>query len=257
MINQRSLRYRVYRAVARVCPTQAIAFEVALLVGVPACAHVSPNQTTSPVTQTPPRGVTASSGAANGSISGLFMPLGTQSTSAGCPGGNGIHISANSGTGNSDGSASNPLAGTESSGGLAGKSVTGTDTTSRSKLAAANAGASRSNSASANDSAARASNGPGLNVALDQRNSIDTTLVFDVAQKTWTRTNLAAAITAGLADQNRGGYAICAGITALIPSANLTINGARGRVHFAATLQSLLNSIQPVPAGTTSQLRRM
>jgi hypothetical protein len=94
-----------------------------------------------------------------------------------------------------------------------------------------------------------------LNTVVNERQSIDTTIVFDVALKNWTRTNLAAQITAGLADQARGGYAICAGVSALIPSATLTIKGARGRVHFAATLQDLLNSIRS--GGTSPQLRRM
>ena len=140
--------------------------------------------------QTPPRMPTAIGGSTQ------MRPL-----SSGCPGGNGIHISVNSGTGSDSSS--------------------------------------------------------GLNVAIDERRSIDTTIVFNVARKSWTRTNLAAAISAGLADQSRGGYMICAGVTALMPSATLTINGARGRVHFAATLQDLLNSIRLGPGGTTPQLRRM
>jgi hypothetical protein len=119
----------------------------------------------------------------------------------GCPGGNGIHISATSGT--------------------------GTDSSS------------------------------GVNTIIDERRSIDTTIVFNVARKTWTRTNLAAAITAGLADNARGGYAICAGVSAFIPSANLTISGARGRVHFAATLQQLLNSIRLGPGATSPPPRRL
>jgi hypothetical protein len=124
-----------------------------------------------------------------------------RSTSSGCPGGNGVHISVNSGT--------------------------PTDSSS------------------------------GVNIVVDERRSIDTTIVFNVAQKSWTRTNLAAAITAGLADQSRGGYAICAGVTALMPSATLSINGARGRVHFAATLQNLLNAIRLGPGLAGPQPRRL
>jgi hypothetical protein len=125
----------------------------------------------------------------------------SRSATPGCPGGNGIHISVNSGT--------------------------STDSSSR------------------------------INTVIDERRSLDTTIVFNVAQKTWTRTNLAAAITAGLADQARGGYAICAGVTAMMPSATLTINGARGRVHFAATLQNLLNAIRLGPGATSPQPRRL
>jgi hypothetical protein len=112
-------------------------------------------------------------------------------TIAGCPGGNGIHISATSGT--------------------------------------------RSDSSSGVNSVIR----------LDQ--SVDTTLVFNIARRTWTLANLAAAISVGLADESRGRYAICAGVTALMPSATLTISGARGRVHFAASLKELTNALRVGP----------
>jgi hypothetical protein len=82
-------------------------------------------------------------------------------------------------------------------------------------------------------------------VSLSQ--SVDTTLIFDIARKSWTRTDIAAAISVGLADESRGRYAICAGVTALLPSATLTITGARGRVHFAASLTELTNSLRGVP----------
>jgi len=118
-----------------------------------------------------------------------------------CPGGNGIHISVNSGT--------------------------VTDSSS------------------------------GINTVIDETRSVDTMLVFNITQKSWTRTNLAAAITAGLADQSRGGYAICAGVTAMMPTATLTIKGARGRVHFAATLQNLLNAIRSGTGAMTPPPRRL
>ena len=73
--------------------------------------------------------------------------------------------------------------------------------------------------------------------------SIDTTLVFDISRKTWDRTNIAAAISIGLADEAKGRYTICAGVTALLPSATLTISGARGRVHFAASLKELTDAL--------------
>jgi hypothetical protein len=112
-------------------------------------------------------------------------------TMAGCPGGNGIHISTTSGT-------------------------------------------------LTRDSA-------GVNTVIGLNESVDTTLVFNISSKTWTRTNLAAAISVGLADETRGRYAICAGITALLPSATLTINGARGRVHFVASLKDLSNALRLGP----------
>jgi hypothetical protein len=74
--------------------------------------------------------------------------------------------------------------------------------------------------------------------------SIDTTLVFDISRKTWTRSNIAAQITLGLVDESRGTYAVCAGVSALLPSATLTITGARGTVHFAATLADFTNSLR-------------
>jgi hypothetical protein len=115
----------------------------------------------------------------------------TSKTTAGCPGGNGIHISTTSGT--------------------------------------------------LTDSAS------GSNTVIGLNQSVDTTLVFDISRKTWTATNFAAAISIGLADEARGRYAICAGVTALMPSATLTISGARGRVHFAASLKELTDALRLGP----------
>ncbi|HKR07768.1 MAG TPA: hypothetical protein VJS39_01145 [Gemmatimonadaceae bacterium] len=128
--------------------------------------------------QAPPASLTASRDSTNG-------------TSAGCPGGNGIHISATGGT------------------------VT--------------------------DSAS------GTNQFIGLGESVDTTLVFNISQRTWTRTNLAAAISIGIADEVHGHYAICAGVAALMPSATLTLQGARGRVHFAASLKDLSNALRLGP----------
>ena len=110
---------------------------------------------------------------------------------AGCPGGNGIHISATSGT------------------------IT--------------------------DSAS------GVNTVIGLNQSVDTTLVFNISRKTWTLANMAAAVSVGLADESRGRYAICAGVTALMPSATLTISGARGRVHFVASLKELSDALRLGP----------
>jgi hypothetical protein len=118
-----------------------------------------------------------------------------------CPGGNGIHISATSGTVNESGS--------------------------------------------------------GTNVVIAPGQSVDTTLVFDISQKTWTRTNLAAAISVGLADESRGRYSVCAGVTALMPSATLTIRGARGRVHFVASLKNLSDALRLGPGATSPPPRRL
>ena len=113
------------------------------------------------------------------------------SATAGCPGGNGIHISATSGT--------------------------------------------------------LADSSSGVNTVIGLNQSVDTTLVFNISRKTWTRTNVAAAISVGLADESRGRYAICAGVTALMPSATLTITGARGRVHFVASLKELSDALRRGP----------
>ena len=87
----------------------------------------------------------------------------------------------------------------------------------------------------------------GTNQFIGLGQSIDTTWVFNISKKTWTRTNLAAAISVGIADETRGRYAICAGVTALMPSATLTLQGARGRVHFAASLKDLSNALRLGP----------
>jgi len=118
----------------------------------------------------------------------LLQDNSTAGAIAGCPGGNGIHITTTSG----------PV--TESS--------------------------------------------SGVNTVIGLNQSVDTTMVFDISRKTWTRTNFAAALSLGLADESRGRYAICAGVTALMPTATLTISGARGRVHFAASLAQLNNALR-------------
>jgi len=87
----------------------------------------------------------------------------------------------------------------------------------------------------------------GINTVIGLNQSVDTTLVFDISRKTWTRTNIAAAISIGVADESRGRYAICAGVTALMPSATLTISGARGRVHFVASLKELASALRVAP----------
>lgn len=121
----------------------------------------------------------------------------------GCPGGNGIRISATPGT-----------------------------------LVDSTAGSSRDTTAIRSDSAA------GVNADVGLGQTIDTTIVFNFARKTWTRTNISAAISVGIADESRGRYAICAGVNALLPTATLTITGARGTVHFAADLRQFTNAVR-------------
>jgi hypothetical protein len=97
----------------------------------------------------------------------------------------------------------------------------------------------------------------GVSRIVDQARPMDTTIVFNIAERSWTRTNLAAAISVGLADEARGGYMICAGVTALMPSATLTVRGARGRVHFRASLVELTNAIRSAPGAVSPQPRRL
>ena len=99
--------------------------------------------------------------------------------------------------------------------------------------------------------------GSGTNTIITPSQSIDTTLVFDISQKTWTRTNFAAAISVGLADESRGRYSVCAGVTAMMPSATLTIRGARGRVHFVASLKSLSDALRLGPGAMSPPPRRL
>jgi hypothetical protein len=164
----------------------------ATLAVITACASGSrPSATASPSAVTTTAGATTQ-------LDPMSRPM------SGCPGGNGIRISATSGT----------L--TDSTG------ATRADTTSTAK----------------GDSTA----GPNAVIGLGQ--TLDTTLVFNVSRKTWTRSNIAAAISVGIADESRGRYSICAGVNALLPSATLTITGARGTVHFAADLRQFNNSVR-------------
>jgi len=84
----------------------------------------------------------------------------------------------------------------------------------------------------------------GVNRVIGIGQSVDTTFVFDISSKTWTRTNLAAAISVGLADESRGRYAVCAGVSALLPNVTLTLQGVRGRVHFAASLKDFNDALR-------------
>ena len=154
-----------------------------------ACSHAPTSQEPNPIQSPTQNGAGSPS---SGQTSGLPAATGLGvGTIAGCPGGNGIHISATGGT--------------------------------------------------ASDSAS------GTNQFIGLGQSVDTTWVFNISQRTWTRTNLAAAISVGLADEARGRYAICAGVNALIPNATLTLQGARGRVHFAASLKPLSDALRLGP----------
>jgi len=87
----------------------------------------------------------------------------------------------------------------------------------------------------------------GVNKVIGIGQSVDTTMVFDFTRKTWTRTNLAAAISVGLADETRGRYAVCAGVSASLPNVTLTLQGVKGRVHFAASLKDFNDALRLGP----------
>lgn len=79
----------------------------------------------------------------------------------------------------------------------------------------------------------------------------DTLLVFDIAERKWTRTNFAARVDVGWASEDRRRFNVCAGVSIEMPEATLVIRGARGRVHFRASLDRLTLWGAGV-AGTTS-----
>jgi hypothetical protein len=97
----------------------------------------------------------------------------------------------------------------------------------------------------------------GIDRIIDDSRPMDTTIVFNIAERTWTRTNLAATISAGLADDTRGQYMICAGVTALMPSATLTVRGAQGSLHFKASLADLRSAIRLAPGAVSPPPRRL
>ena len=166
-------------------PPSGLMAATAVLGAILACSGARPAATPAPAPTPGPA-------SANAPTTAVRAVDSTGGTMAGCPGGNGIHISTTAGT--------------------------------------------------LTDSSA------GNNTVIRLGESIDTTLVFNITRKTWTRSNIAAAISVGIADEVRGRYAICAGVTALLPSATLTITGAHGRIHFAATLKDFTNSLRAAPS---------
>jgi hypothetical protein len=84
---------------------------------------------------------------------------------------------------------------------------------------------------SSNDSVARAR-------SLTANNPIDTTWVFQVAQKTWPLGHMEAAIKADWANEQRTNR-VCSGVNLSMDNAILTVKGARGTIHFKASLADL------------------
>ena len=84
---------------------------------------------------------------------------------------------------------------------------------------------------SSNDSVASAR-------SLTANAPIDTTWVFQVAQKTWPLGHMEAAIKADWANSERTSR-VCSGVNLSMDNATLTVKGARGTVHFKASLADL------------------
>lgn len=74
---------------------------------------------------------------------------------------------------------------------------------------------------------------------IDLGKSIDTVITINVAERRWTRSDFAAAISVGWSDAPRSQSAICAGINLFMRQASLVVRGARGQVHFRAALADL------------------
>lgn len=69
--------------------------------------------------------------------------------------------------------------------------------------------------------------------------SVDTVLIFDFAERKWTRTDFAAMVDVGWAGDDRRRFNVCAGVSIEMPDATLVVRGARGTVHFRASLDRL------------------
>ena len=67
----------------------------------------------------------------------------------------------------------------------------------------------------------------------------DTTLVFNYAERSWTRTDFAAMVDVGWASEDRRRINVCAGVSIEMSEATIVVRGARGRIHFRASLDRL------------------
>lgn len=77
--------------------------------------------------------------------------------------------------------------------------------------------------------------------------SVDTVLTFDFAERKWARTDFAAMVDVGWASDDRRRFSVCAGVSIEMPDATLVVRGARGRVHFRASLDRLTPSKAVLP----------
>jgi hypothetical protein len=69
--------------------------------------------------------------------------------------------------------------------------------------------------------------------------SADTVIKFDFAERKWSRTDFAAMLAVGWASDDRRRFSVCAGVSIEMPDATLVVRGARGTVHFRASLDRL------------------
>lgn len=76
------------------------------------------------------------------------------------------------------------------------------------------------------------------------RDAIDTTIAFDVPARTWTRDWFSAALALGIGPEAgttdaRRAWRACAGASVWLGQSQLTLRGARGRVHLRADAGAL------------------
>jgi hypothetical protein len=84
------------------------------------------------------------------------------------------------------------------------------------------------------------SSGDSINRAqsISMSTAVDTTWVFNVARKTWNFGHIDAAIKADWVGANQNSR-VCSGVTASMEDARLSVTGARGTIHFKASLADL------------------
>lgn len=81
-------------------------------------------------------------------------------------------------------------------------------------------------------------------VRIDRSASVDTTFRFDVSERRWILSSLAASAAAGLTDTTRGRWYFCAGAAVGLTRPTLVIRGARGVVRLRASLAELSRALE-------------
>jgi hypothetical protein len=81
-------------------------------------------------------------------------------------------------------------------------------------------------------------------VRVDRRTAVDTTFTFNVAERRWSLSELAASVAAGLADSARGRWYLCAGAAVGLRRPTLVVRGARGQIRLRASLEELSRALE-------------